>query len=85
MTLADSIVALTRHLTTKVWVNFILLRPSDPTDPSGVPGVSAIRISKSYESPVPLARIEVSRIPDWIQPGMSLLIELGYDIPVVLE
>ena len=77
--LAELLADPSRHLSMQVWIGRVLIRPSSPTDPDGVPGVSSIRISKSYSSPNPVATIGVNKIPDWVLTGQQLVIRLGYN------
>src|SRR3990172_4332313 len=83
MTLATKIFNITRRLSTKVYI-------SGPTGPyrilpynenlaSGVPGLLGLSFVKSYEAPVPVCTLRVTRIPSWLNRGMSVVARVGFD------
>lgn len=78
MALADNISAITRILSLNVRIAGVRLRPVDATDPGGVPAMLRLRISKSLDSPVPVATITVNRMPTWINRGQTVTIDLGF-------
>jgi hypothetical protein len=57
----------------------VLVLPVDPTSADGVPGIESIRISKSFDSPVPVCQLELSRVPAWIRRGMGVTVDVGYN------
>lgn len=88
MTLATETAKSTRNLTYFVRIYTtpgtysganVLLQATDPTSASGVPGIDAIRISKSFDSPVPVCQFDLSRVPTWIRRGMGVTVDVGYN------
>lgn len=57
----------------------VLILPVDPTSADGVPAIEGIRISKSFDSPVPTCQIDLSRVPAWITRGMGVTVDVGYN------
>ncbi len=57
----------------------VLLIATDPTSATGVPGVDGIRISKSFDSPVPVCQLDLSRVPTWITRGQGVTVDVGYN------
>lgn len=78
MALADKIFNITRRLEMQVIVNGVWLVSNNPTEPTGTPGVVALQTSRSFDSPVPVCTVTVNRIPEWIQRGQSVEVNLGF-------
>ncbi|MDP9192307.1 MAG: glycoside hydrolase [Acidobacteriota bacterium] len=57
----------------------VLLQASDPNSATGVPGIEGIRISKSFDSPVPVCQLDLSRVPTWITRGQGVTVDVGYN------
>lgn len=78
MTLTQSIAATTKSLTLQVRINSVLITPTNPTDATGVPGISGIHIDNRIGQ-APTCSIEVNRTPSWITRGMPVTVDVGYD------
>ncbi len=57
----------------------VLLQATDPTSATGVPGIDGIRISKSFDSPVPVCQLDLNRVPTWITRGQGVTVDVGYN------
>lgn len=76
MTLADSIFSITRKLEVKVIINGVWLLTTSATGKAGVLGV---HVKRNFDSPVPTCTITVDTIPEWIQRGYPVEVNLGFD------
>src|SRR3990167_1116370 len=79
MSLTTEIASTTRVLALRVRIANILISASDPNNEVGIPGILSVRVSKSLDSPVPVATITVKRIPIWIKRGYPVTIDAGYN------
>ncbi|HLF79657.1 MAG TPA: hypothetical protein VJB57_19420 [Dehalococcoidia bacterium] len=79
MSLTTEIASTTRVLALRVRIANILISASDPNNEVGIPGILSVRVSKSLDSPVPVATITVNRIPIWIKRGYPVTIDAGYN------
>lgn len=57
----------------------VLLQAANPTSATGTPGVVGIRVSKSFDSPVPVCTLDLNRVPTWITRGMGVTVDVGYN------
>lgn len=88
MTLAQNTLLSTRVLTyfVRIYTTVgtynganVLILPNNPTAATGTPGINAIRISKSFDSPVPVCQIDLNRCSSWIKRGMGVTVDVGYN------
>ena len=77
MTLLDQVLLTTRELHYLTRINGVLILPANPTEATGVPGISRVVVDKM--SPVPVCSIDVNRIPTWIKRGQVVTVDMGYD------
>jgi len=77
VTLLDQVLLTTRELHYLTRINGVLILPANPTEATGVPGISRVVVDKM--SPVPVCSIDVNRIPTWIKRGQVVTVDMGYD------
>lgn len=79
VTLRDKVLAAERTLTLDVRIGGRRIVPANPTDAYGTPGVEAVRVTKNMSSPVPVCSLTLSRVSKWIELGMPVTVDVGYD------